>query len=241
MSSQNLIQPGRTGRDHRQHAAVLYRGLPARKPSSIMVRSAPKSVSNTLSKPRRCSAVAILPVTARAHRHAEFLAQRGAHGGCGLHDYVLRRDRCMASHTLAVSSFSVSAPVGHTSMHWPQLMHGERTQRVIATRSCINAVEAAVHHADSADVLHLVAHGDAAAAQYALARVAYEGGRGIVHLVIGTAAGEARLHCPRRTQGTSPAARRWWSARRTGTCGRGCSKAARGSSCARRARRGCWS
>ena len=32
-------------------------------PSSMMVRSAPKSVSNTLSKPRRRSAAAILPVT----------------------------------------------------------------------------------------------------------------------------------------------------------------------------------
>jgi len=27
-----------------------------------------------------------------------------------------------AANTLSVSSFSVSAPVGHTAMHWPQLM-----------------------------------------------------------------------------------------------------------------------
>ena len=30
-----------------------------------------------------------------------------------------------AAHTLAVSSFSVSAPVGHTVMHWPQETQGE--------------------------------------------------------------------------------------------------------------------
>ena len=87
-----------------------------------MVRSAPKSVSNTLSKPSRLSAVAILPVTdvPMGIPNSSPSAARTAGAGCTT-TYLF--GSLSASQTLAVSSFSVSAPHGQTFMHWPQLMH----------------------------------------------------------------------------------------------------------------------
>ena len=86
-----------------------------------MVRSAATSVSNTFLKPRRRSAAAILPVTEVpiGMPNSSPSAARTAGAGCTT-TYFSGSDS--ASKTSAVSSFSVSAPVGHTAMHWPQLM-----------------------------------------------------------------------------------------------------------------------
>ena len=87
--------------------------------SSMMVRSAPKSVSNTLSKPRRRSACVILPVTRvpMGRPNSSPSATRTAGAGCTTTNFSGSES---ASQTLSVSSRSRSAPTGQALMHWPQ-------------------------------------------------------------------------------------------------------------------------
>ena len=60
-------------------------------PSSRIVRSAVKFVSNTRSNPIWRSALTILPGHQGARRVAEALPERRADGGRGLHDHRLLR------------------------------------------------------------------------------------------------------------------------------------------------------
>ena len=123
-----------------------------------------------------------------AHRHAELLAQRRAHGRSGLHDHELLRIVQGVPYLGGVVLLGQSAAGANVNALAAVDAAGS-AQRVIPGGGD-NAVEAAMHHAYRADVLHLVADGDAAAAQYALGGVAYQRGRGIVDLVVGAGAGE---------------------------------------------------
>ena len=156
----------------------------------MMVRSAAKSVSNTLSKPRRCSAVAILPVTSEpiGMPNSSPSAARTAGAGCTTTNLS---GSPSAAHTLSVSSFSVSAPVGQASMHWPQL-----TQAVVPS---------GIPQADSMAVLKprfvgpmtptfwIFSHMATQRRQHALVVVADDRRRHVVDLVLDHGAGEAVL------------------------------------------------
>ena len=91
--------------------------------SSIMVKSAAVSVSNTALKPRRRKAATILPSTLvpmGRPKHSPNVAR--TLGAVCTTTYFSGSFR--AAHTLPVSSFSVRAPVGHTVMHCPQEIQG---------------------------------------------------------------------------------------------------------------------
>ena len=91
--------------------------------SSMIVKSAPVSVSNTLSKPRRRSAATILPSTfvpMGMPKHSPSVARMDG-AGCTTTCFD---GSFSAAQTLSVSSRSVSAPVGHTVMHCPHDTHG---------------------------------------------------------------------------------------------------------------------
>ena len=88
--------------------------------SSIMVISAPKSVSKTLSKPRRRRAATILPSTLvpmGISKHSPRVARIDG----AVWTMTIFSGSLMASRTFWHSSFSCSAPVGQATMHWPQL------------------------------------------------------------------------------------------------------------------------
>ena len=101
-------------------------------PSSIIVRSAAKSVSNTLSKPRVRNAETILPVTRvpGSIPNSSPRAARTAGAVCTITVFV-GSERALI--TFPVSSNGVRAPVGHTATHCPQNVHGE------SIRSCSKA------------------------------------------------------------------------------------------------------
>ena len=84
--------------------------------SSMMVRSAAKSVSNTLSKPSLRSAATILPSQGEpiGRPNSSPIAARTA-GAVWTSTTLSGSDS--ASNTSAVLSFSRSAPVGQTLMH----------------------------------------------------------------------------------------------------------------------------
>ena len=84
-----------------------------------MVRSALKSVSNTLSKPRRRRDAAILPSTLVpiGRPKASPRAARTAGAVC---TSTCLEGSASAANTSSVKSFSRNAPVGHTAIHWPQ-------------------------------------------------------------------------------------------------------------------------
>ena len=156
----------------------------------MMVKSAPKSVSKTLSKPRRRSAAASLPVTRvpMGMPNSSPSATRTAGAGC--------TTTCLVGivqgvpNILSVSSFSCSAPTGQATMHWPQLMQPTSRQLQSKAGSMIG-VEAAIDGADDADLLHIVAGGDAAAAQNAFVVVRAQWKEKIVHRQLGLRALEA--------------------------------------------------
>ena len=118
MCSQNLIQPG--------EQEVIMGSVPPfftrstnSWASSMMVRSAPKSVSYTPSNPMRRNAAAILPSTLvpmGIPKHSPRVAR--IEGAVLTMTFLVGSFR--ASHTFWVSSFSPIAPVGHTVMHCPQ-------------------------------------------------------------------------------------------------------------------------
>jgi len=91
-------------------------------PSSMIVRSAAKLVSNTLSKPQRRRAVLSSKVTAvpgASPKHSP-IAARGL-GAVWMTTCL--SGSSMAAQTSSVESLARSAPVGQRLMHWPQLMH----------------------------------------------------------------------------------------------------------------------
>ena len=124
-------------------------------PSSMMVRSAPKSVSKTLSKPSRRSAAASLPVTRvpMGMPNSSPSATRTAGAGCTTTCLVgIAPGRPKPPRVL---SFSCSAPTGQAMMHWPQLMQADLAQ--LHDQSGLDdGVEAAADGADDADLLHIV-------------------------------------------------------------------------------------
>ncbi len=99
-------------------------------PSSRMVRSAVKSVSNTLSKPIRRRAATILPVTMLPDfmPRASPRATRTAGAVCTTTCFF---GSLIACQTTSVSSFSTIAPVGQTVAHWPQYVQGASSRPVM--------------------------------------------------------------------------------------------------------------
>ena len=207
--------------------------------SSMMVRSAAKSVSNTLVKAQAAQRASHLAGDRGAHGDAELFAQRRAHGRGRLHTPHAWWDRPGAANTLAVSSCSVSAPVGHTAMHWPQLM-----QAVSASES---------PQAQAICVLKPRLIGPITPTCCTLLHTATQRRQRMHLALLRTMEGDLSSICVsvrlprsgfrprRRTRCTASATRRWWNARRTGTFYRGWKAKVPGSSCGRCARRGCWS
>ena len=90
--------------------------------SSIIVRSAPKFVSNTYLNPKDFNAATILPVdiVPASNPNSSPIATltEGATWTTTVFSFW-----CRASHTSGILFTSVKAPVGHTEIHWPQNVH----------------------------------------------------------------------------------------------------------------------
>ncbi len=98
--------------------AALPRRSSSSEPSSIMVRSAEKSVSNTYSKPTRRSAQARRSTVASSRGMPSSSPQALRTAGAICTSTILSGS-AMASNTVSVSSRSRRAPVGQCVMHWP--------------------------------------------------------------------------------------------------------------------------
>ena len=88
-------------------------------PSSMMVKSAAVSTSNTLSKPRRRRADTILPSTLvpmGISKHSPRVTR--TEGAGPTTTYLLGSWR--AANTSGMESCSLNAPVGQATRHWPQ-------------------------------------------------------------------------------------------------------------------------
>ena len=92
--------------------------------SSIIVRSAPKSVSNTLSKPRPRNAATILPVTSVPGSSPNSSPSAALTEGA-VWTMTVFSGSPKALTTSHVASFSTKAPVGQTAAHCPQYVHTE--------------------------------------------------------------------------------------------------------------------
>src|SRR5690606_19971508 len=88
-------------------------------PSSIIVRSAAKFVSNTSSNPSSLSAVAILPVTSVPGSSPHSSPRSALTAGAVLTISLFLLSK-RAFQTASVESFSCIAPTGQTVVHWPQ-------------------------------------------------------------------------------------------------------------------------
>ena len=88
-------------------------------PSSIMVRSAAKSVSNTYLKPSWRSAAAIFPVT-KVPGSSPNSSPKAARTEGAVCTTTVLVGSLNARSTWLVWSTSVKAPVGHTETHCPQ-------------------------------------------------------------------------------------------------------------------------
>ena len=90
-------------------------------PSSMIVRSAPKLVSNTYWNPRAFAQATIFPVVISPGSRPKFSpkATRVAGAVCS----TITLPAFMAAFTRGMWLCSVMAPVGQTTLHWPQLMH----------------------------------------------------------------------------------------------------------------------
>ena len=96
--------------------AALPRRSSSSEPSSIMVRSAEKSVSNTYSKPTRRSAQARRSTVASSRGMPSSSPQALRTAGAICTSTILSGS-AMASNTVSVSSRSRRAPVGQCVMH----------------------------------------------------------------------------------------------------------------------------
>ncbi len=138
----------------------------------MMVRSAVKLVSNTLSKPARRRAVFISKVTpwpGSRPKHSP-MAERGA-GAVWMTTCLVGSS--MAAQTASVSSLAYSAPVGQRLMHWPQLMQTTSPSGLFVEGLDVDLV-AAVDGFEDADLLQVDAGAHAAAAADALVHVAHD-------------------------------------------------------------------
>ena len=90
-------------------------------PSSMMVRSAPKLVSNTYWKPSALAQAIILPVVISPGSRPKFSpkATRVAGAVCS----TITLPAFIACFTRGMWLCSVMAPVGQITLHWPQLIH----------------------------------------------------------------------------------------------------------------------
>ena len=88
-------------------------------PSSMIVRSAVKLVSNTRVEAQPAQGGDHLAGHQRAGRIAEALAQGGADGRRGLHDHVLGRVVERLPDLVDLVAAPVMAPTGQTAAHWP--------------------------------------------------------------------------------------------------------------------------
>ena len=86
--------------------------------SSIIVRSAAKFVSNTLSNPSLLKAVTIFPSTLVPTSIPNISPRATLTAGATCTITCLSDERAL--QTSGIFDFSVRAPVGHTDRHWPQ-------------------------------------------------------------------------------------------------------------------------
>jgi len=88
-------------------------------PSSMIVRSAVKLVSKMSSKPSVSSAIASWPVTREpgSRPNSSPMATRMAGATCATQRLVLS---LIAFQTISMWLVALSAPTGHTTVHWPQ-------------------------------------------------------------------------------------------------------------------------
>ena len=87
----------------------------------MIVMSAPKFVSNTYWKPSAFAHAIILPVVISPGSRPKFSpnATRVAGAVC----ITITLPAFIACFTRGMWLCSTMAPVGHTTLHWPQLMH----------------------------------------------------------------------------------------------------------------------
>ena len=172
------LDPSRAaGGDEREVSPLLRRPRNS-VPSSIMVRSAVTSTSNTPSNPILRSAATILPCTfvpIGIKALSEVTRTEGAVPTTTC--FVLSAS---AFQTLSVQSRSVSAPVGHTVIHWPQDTHA------VSSRLRSNAqkfvLQIPVVGTDYSYALCLFTDVDTATAQDALGIVPNEMDHGVFYL-----------------------------------------------------------
>ena len=142
-------------------------------PSSRIVRSAAKLVSNTLSKPQRRRAVFISKVSALARRQAEALADRRPRAGRGLDDDVLVR--VVDGGPDLVGRVVRPQGAGRAAVDALPAVDADHVgQRLVQEGGDLGAV-AAVEGLQHADLLQVDAGADAAAAEDALVHVADHG------------------------------------------------------------------
>ena len=128
---------------------------------------------------------------AGADGHAELLAQGNADSGGGLHDHDLLRIGDGGPHlggVVLLSQGAHGAGVDALAAEDAVGLHD-----VAAKGGSDLGLEATLHSADGADLLHLTAGSQAAAAQDALVGIAHDGGGEIVQRVVDVRAAEAVL------------------------------------------------
>ena len=167
-----LDPAGRAGGDHRQHAA----GLDALHELVGLFHDGQVRAEvgvEDLVEAQAPEGAGHLAGDGGAHRDAEFLAEGGADGGSGLHDDVLARIGQGRPNLRGVVLLMQGAHgAGRDALAAVDAGHVVELQ---APGGLDGGLEAAHHRADDADLLHLLADGDAAAAQDALVVVADDG------------------------------------------------------------------
>ena len=109
----------------------------------------------------------------RAGLEAEHLARSPTRGAGAVWITTCLSGSSMAAHTASVSSLAYRAPIGQRLMHWPQLMQTTRAERHVLEGRDGDLV-AAADGLEHADLLHVDAGADAAAAADALVHVAHD-------------------------------------------------------------------
>ena len=190
LCSTNLTQPGQQEVNMGSLPPFLMRSTSS-VPSSMMVRSAAKSVSKTCLKPMRRRAAASLPVTLAPGASPKNSPRETRMAGAAWATRTFLPS-CMVPMTRSMSETSCSAPIGQASTHWPQFTQEVSLRSFVEGRQH-HGVEAAAGEVDGRHPLDLLAHPHAAAAEDALVRVAHDRGGGEVGVVVAGLALEGHL------------------------------------------------
>ena len=166
---EQLVNCGKTA-DGSPSTKALFRRIKSSVPSSMIVRSAVKLVSKTLSNPHCRRAVFSSNVSAvpgGRPKHSP-MAARGL-GAVWITTCFFGSS--MAAQTSSVGSLARRAPVGQRLMHWPQLMQITLGQRLVHEGRDL-AAAAAADGLQHAHLLEVDAGAHAAPAEHALVVVA---------------------------------------------------------------------